>query len=1076
MDGLSAAASVIAVIQISGQVSSLCRAYYLEVKDARNEIQRLREEVAALEDVLTKVMDLADDPTATEVEVLKLVNQTEGPVQQCQAFLTDLVAQLKKGQGSDTMKRFGLRALKWPFSSKDVKACLETIARHKATFTLAIALDDIGLSRAIKADITKLHNDLLQLQSEQTTLIENGRQQSAELRVDLLQLQSGHDALLLDERRQKIHQWLSAPNPSSNHHAARKKQQATTGSWFVDDNQFAAWRDGAHSFLWLHGIRHRLWEDYIMASGLCSTIIQNVIIHCQSDQALAIGFFYFDFNDVEKQKPENLIRSLITQLSLHSRNNPAHLETLYSKCQDGKQRPSVDSLMSTLKQMLGDFREIFVIIDALDECKRWEELTDIVESIVGWKIEKLHLLVTSRRERELMDAFDPLVSHQIAIEDETVDVDIQTYVRHKLANDTKLGKWPAELKMEIESTLTNGAHGMFRWVVCQIDELRKCLKPAVLRNALKSLPRTLDDTYARILCNIDEQYNEDAFKILQWLACSVRPLTIEEVAEVLAVNTEGYPRVDPDHRLRDPRDVLIICSSLVTIVASTAYDRYGSKQPQKRQELRLAHFSVKEYLVSDRIQAGPASRFKITKIADDYIAQTCLAYLLHFNEPNVQIPDYIDDPYFPNGEYLSEDAEYPLALYATLYWTQHAQQACCDQEVNAVQQLCMELLSGRHAYLNSTRFFGASWPRTFPTELDLTPSNVVISSIRFASLSGLFVPVRQLLTENTVDINAEIAYHGTALYLASMNGHKAIVELLLKNGADVDARGGYDGTALNAASYGGHEATIELLLKHGADVDAEGGTNRTPLCAASAGGHSTIVQLLLSKGADVNAQEACRSDTALLVASERGHEPIVELLLRNGADVHTRSGADHRTALQAASRLGHQGVVQLLLDHQADANAEAYGQEGIALAFACRNGHEAAVQVLLNIGAKVLDRDRINRTTRYVTAECSSEGVAQLLLEHGTDVNVLWSEYGDNALVLACRNGYEAVVEMLLNNGADMNACDINDDTPLDLAVNRGHGGVVQLLLEHGAVTSRDWTEKILEKYYHGLRKRRPGT
>ncbi|MCJ1316302.1 hypothetical protein MMC15_001623, partial [Xylographa vitiligo] len=153
------------------------------------------------------------------------------------------------------MKRFGLRAMKWPLSSNDVKAYLETTARHKAMFTLALALDDMGLSCAIRADIAKVHGVLLQLQSEQTTLVVNGRQQNTNLRVDLLQLQSGQDAFILDERRQIIHYWLSAPDLISNHHSARKKQQATTGAWLVDGDQFATWRVQAHYFLWLYGIR-----------------------------------------------------------------------------------------------------------------------------------------------------------------------------------------------------------------------------------------------------------------------------------------------------------------------------------------------------------------------------------------------------------------------------------------------------------------------------------------------------------------------------------------------------------------------------------------------------------------------------------------------------------------------------------------------------------------------------------------------------------------------------------------------------------------------------------------------------
>jgi hypothetical protein len=69
-----------------------------------------------------------------------------------------------------------------------------------------------------------------------------------------------------------------------------------------------------------------------------------------------------------------------------------------------------------------------------------------------------------------------------------------------------------------------------------------------LRKTLKSLPRTLDDTYARILASINEAYSQDALRILQWLVYSTRPLLLEEVAEVVAVNTEEL-QFNVDHLL-----------------------------------------------------------------------------------------------------------------------------------------------------------------------------------------------------------------------------------------------------------------------------------------------------------------------------------------------------------------------------------------------------------------------------------------------------------------------------------------------------------------------------------------------
>jgi hypothetical protein len=132
------------------------------------------------------------------------------------------------------------------------------------------------------------------------------------------------------------------------------------------------------------------------------------------------------------------------------------------------------------------------------------------------------------------------------------------------------------------------------------------------------LPKTLDDIYARILCNIDEAYSQDAFRILQWLVYSARPLRIEEVAEVLAVKINDDPQFDPENRLLEPWDVLTICSSLVTIVTRPEYS--CNRGFYEIIELRLAHSSVKEYLISDRIRSGPASRYTIEDCAKEQIA------------------------------------------------------------------------------------------------------------------------------------------------------------------------------------------------------------------------------------------------------------------------------------------------------------------------------------------------------------------------------------------------------------------------------------------------------------------------
>jgi hypothetical protein len=80
-------------------------------------------------------------------------------------------------------------------------------------------------------------------------------------------------------------------------------------------------------------------------------------------------------------------------------------------------------------------------------------------------------------------------------------------------------------------------------VDCQLDVLKRCLKLGLIREALKNLPKTLDDTYSRVLMSIEEVYRDDAKHALMWLAFSERPLQLKELAEAMIINPHA-----PFHR------------------------------------------------------------------------------------------------------------------------------------------------------------------------------------------------------------------------------------------------------------------------------------------------------------------------------------------------------------------------------------------------------------------------------------------------------------------------------------------------------------------------------------------------
>lgn len=173
-------------------------------------------------------------------------------------------------------------------------------------------------------------------------------------------------------------------------------------------------------------------------------------------------YFYFDFNEIEKQQHEKMICSLITQLSMQCASTPQALESLFSAHAKGNRQPEVDALLTTFRQLVEEFDEVFIILDALDECKDREKLLEDIEQIVGWELEKLHILATSRREKDIEEGLDLDDQDKVCIWSAPVNDDILICVHERLRTDRKLKRWQKnpEAQQEIERTLMDKADGM----------------------------------------------------------------------------------------------------------------------------------------------------------------------------------------------------------------------------------------------------------------------------------------------------------------------------------------------------------------------------------------------------------------------------------------------------------------------------------------------------------------------------------------------------------------------------------------------------------------------------------------
>ena len=466
----------------------------------------------------------------------------------------------------------------------------------------------------------------------------------------------------------------------------------------------------------------------------------------------------------------------------------------------------------------------------------------------------------------------------------------------------------------------------FRWVYCQLEALRHCLPPSVAR-ILEELPESLDETYERVLREINKANREHARRLLQCLTVALRPLRVEELAEVLAIDFDapahgGIPQLNPKWRWADHHQaVLSTCSSLIAIV-----DDGDSKVVQ------FSHYSVKEYLTSDRLarSSWDVSRYHIVlEPAHTILAQACLGVLLRLddgaNEDNV--------------------GDIPLVKYAAQYWFDHAQ----------FEKVASRIRDAMEYFFDADKPHWAAWCRV------------------------------QMIDEQWLGFSPERSQDTFPLYYASLGGFYDVAEHLVgKHPEQINAMGGLMGTPLVAALAGRHFEVAELLHRNGADVNVRDTSKDTPLRESYRVGVLDIVPWLLNHGADVNAQ-GNMGLTSLHNAVRYQNTRGFHILIEHNADIHTRDD-DGESPLHAAAnnldRRDHVDMMQVLLDHGANPNAR-NNNLSTPLHFSSQSGGQEGTRLLLKHGAIIDAEDKGGRTPLQLASEGGHDDIATCLKEHG---------------------------------------------------------------------------------------------
>ncbi|KAI4526746.1 hypothetical protein K525DRAFT_264872 [Schizophyllum commune Loenen D] len=687
--------------------------------------------------------------------------------------------------------------------------------------------------------------------------------------------------------REACIRWLETEGNAGKLSAVIAQRQDGTCRWLFEHYTYKRWIAASNGFLWLAGIPGS--GKTVLASAVTQAIME--------DQHPAVVYHFCDFRNTSSISVTSVLHSILSQFL---RSGP--VEWLNA----------------------GGIASKDEISEAMTSDSKANELILIPHLLHLSRT--CNVFASSRDEHSIRVLLKDELTICLHGETDLVNGDIRAHTLHELRNKPRLSRLP---RQEILDALLPKANCMFRWVQCQLYLLEKCKTLLAMKTVLSNLPKTLYETYERILRSISGENAELGEErivryTLRWLVGASRPLRLNELNDAIAIEV-GCSTLSDDLRVIDATDILTSCGSLV---------RFDKGEGDGEYVVGLSHFTVQEYLLTAALARDSNLGLYAMTLPDMHrdLALLCLAYVL--------LDAFRDGPCVDKSSLDRRIQTFPMYPYTTRHWAEHVRQIpeYDDEVYTTIKRLLGDEETEPQRLAMCQRDL---WPHSHWETYDVPaqPWLVVLAQRTWLA--------RHIVSEFPEWVTIGITQRADvpripfdAVFSDNEWAERYMRDII---------------TPLTAAACLGLLDLTSVILDAGADIDALDPNDphpRTAVNLAVAYDKIEAAKMLLECGADVEKPVGHRAETVMHVAALQGKMDMVHLLVRHGVDRDARNG-DGATALHSAIEGNNADIVAALLEAGYDANAVSHsGKHVLQKALDIRS--PTIVQHLLNHGAQAL--------------------------------------------------------------------------------------------------------------------------